>query len=69
MRFVAGLILGVLLTIGAAYIHDTWVGAPGPDTQSRRLVNWDVVHRNVNDLAANVKAEWANLTGHLHDKT
>jgi hypothetical protein len=62
MRFLVGLIVGVLLTIGAAYVHDSWVA--GPDTQDRRMVNWDVVQRSFHELGSELKAEWNKLTGH-----
>ena len=69
MRFVLGIIVGVLITIGAAYVHDSSTPGPGADTEDRRMVNWDVVHKNFQDLGAKLDAEWNRLTGHLRDKT
>jgi hypothetical protein len=69
MRLVFGIILGVLITIGAAYVHDSSATGPGPDTEDRRMVNWDVVHKDFRDLGAKLSAEWNRLTGHLGDKT
>jgi hypothetical protein len=40
MRFIFGVIVGVVLTLGSAYLHDTKAvrfGPPGP------FVNWDTV--------------------------
>jgi hypothetical protein len=60
VRVLLGIILGVLLTISGAYIHDTQLaGKPGIE---RQMVNWDVVGRNWNQLTARVRQEWNKLT-------
>jgi hypothetical protein len=60
VRVLLGVILGALLTIGGAYIHDTqFAGKPGVE---RQMVNWDVVGRNWNQLTARVRLEWNKLT-------
>lgn len=48
MRLLLGVILGVFLTIGFAYVHDASTGHPSESTaqssvQQRPMVNWDVV--------------------------
>src|SRR5205807_768222 len=53
MRLFLGIILGVLITIGGAYIADsTMVGTPPPGAtvapDQRPMVNWDVVSKNFN---------------------
>jgi hypothetical protein len=58
MRLIFGMIIGVSLTVGGAYIADV-VG--GPD--ARPLVNWDVVVKNINDVAALARAGWKRLAG------
>jgi hypothetical protein len=68
MRFVVGFVLGVLLTIGAAYVHDSRATGPGSGTESHRMVNWDVVQRTFLALGAKLGAEWDRLTGPPHDK-
>jgi hypothetical protein len=68
MRFAIGLIFGVLITIGAAYLHDSWTSGPSPDTEDGRMVNWNVVHRNVHDLGANISAEWKRLSERIQAK-
>jgi hypothetical protein len=61
LRVLLGMILGVLLTIGGAYIHDTQlISKPGVE---RQMVNWDVVSRNWSQLTARVRSEWNKLTG------
>jgi len=66
MRFLFGIILGAILTIGAAYLYDTQhttaarqaqAGAPPP------LVNWDVVDTRWHELTGRAKAEWKRLAG------
>ena len=65
MRFLSGFILGILVIIGFAYIHDSAVASAmsGPDPAQVRMVNWDVVSRSVNNAAASVKGEFDRLTG------
>jgi hypothetical protein len=58
MRLIFGMIIGVSLTVGGAYIADV-VGGPG----ARPLVNWDVVVKNINDVAALARAGWKRLAG------
>ena len=61
MRVLLGMILGALLTIGAAYIHDTQLTATA--RAERQMVKWDVVGRNWNDLTSRLRQEWHRLTG------
>ena len=60
MRFALGLIVGVLITIAAAYLHDAALPS-GAD--ARPMVNWDVVDRSVHDLSETVREQWARLVG------
>jgi hypothetical protein len=59
MRLLFGIILGVALTVGGAYVSDT--SKSGPD--ARPMVNWDVVGKNFDALTIMVKQGWAKLTG------
>jgi hypothetical protein len=59
MRLLLGIILGVALTIGGAYVADT--SKSGPDAHP--MVNWDVVGKNFDALTVMVKQGWAKLTG------
>jgi hypothetical protein len=61
MRFLFGLILGAVLTVGAAYLYDPHhaAAAVGPSASAQRpLVNWDVVADKWDRLAARARAEW-----------
>ena len=57
MRLIFGIILGVLLTVGGAYVSDT-----AQKSDADRMVNWPVVAKNVDAFTAMVKQGWAKLT-------
>lgn len=40
MRFLFGVVVGIALTLGSAFVHDTKMASFGPD---RPFVNWDTV--------------------------
>jgi hypothetical protein len=61
MRLILGIILGVALTVGGAYVSDTATKSPSSD--ARPMVNWDVVAKNVDYVTGLVKQGWAKLTG------
>ncbi len=64
MRFSLGLIIGVMLTIGTAYVVDAVHSAPGGDDQvGRQMVNWTVVDANMRGLSSDVQHTWARLVG------
>jgi hypothetical protein len=58
MRLFLGIILGVALTVGGAYVADSMAG-----TGAARMVNWDVVSKNVDDVKNAVREGWKKLTG------
>lgn len=60
MRTFVGLILGCLLTIAAAYIHDTAFAKGGPDGPDA-LVNWDVAARQWDQVKAGVQTAWEKI--------
>jgi hypothetical protein len=68
MRVFFGIILGILLTIGGAYIFDSATAgtdvsaAEAPATRlDRPMVNWDVVDRRWQQLEGRVRRGWAKL--------
>jgi hypothetical protein len=62
MRFLTGLAVGIMLTIGAAYITDVMHAAPGPDARSApQMVNWTVVNDNLRGLSTDVQDGWNRL--------
>jgi hypothetical protein len=64
-----GIILGIILTIGAAYVYDSVRHTSGAGVSAERpVVNWDVVNHIVRTLLSSAQAGWARLTGHAKDK-
>lgn len=65
MRTFIGMILGGLLTIGAAYVHDSMVTstvAGGAKTDiSNMIVNWDVAARKWGYVTEAAHAAWLKL--------
>ena len=62
MRFLTGLAVGVMLTIGAAYITDAMHAAPGRDARpAPQMVNWTVVNENLRVLSTDVQDGWTRL--------
>jgi hypothetical protein len=65
MQTIFGFIIGVAVTIGAAYMHDARINAPSlspnATTTERQMVNWDVVGANWRDLKASVSHGWRKL--------
>jgi len=57
MRFFLGLIIGVALTIGGAYVVDNMNSGPG----ARPMVNWDVVGDNMRIAQDRVREAWTKI--------
>ena len=70
MRVLFGIILGVALTVGVAFISDTWATGPATTTGSsgsavaehRQMVNWDVVNTNMRLAQERVREAWIHLS-------
>jgi hypothetical protein len=64
MRMFLGIILGVVLTIGGAFIIDGLRPAAGPDgVEVKPMVNWDVVADKCKAVSIAVQDGWNRLTG------
>lgn len=62
MRLLLGIILGVGLTIGGAYLYDSQqAAANGQADLQRPMVNWDVVVHEWDRLTALGREEWKKL--------
>lgn len=66
MRVLLGIILGVFLTIGFAYVYDTSTKGPSePAAQTRAeqrpIVNWDVVSENWHGWSLRLRNTWNKL--------
>ena len=64
MRVFFGMILGSLLTISAAYIHDA--NRTDEAGIQRTMVNWDVVSENFQAAKTRVQREWTQLSARLN---
>ena len=68
MRFIFGIIVGIALTIGSAYVHDLGYGheatapVPGETIAQKPFVNWDSVGINARAAAASIRETWDRLT-------
>ena len=69
MRVLFGIILGVALTVGVAFISDslttdsaTTTGSDTATVTHRPMVNWDVVGDNVRVAQERVRAAWMKLS-------
>ena len=65
MRMLFGIVLGVALTIGVAWVHDNNV-APDPANprlQDRPIVNWEVFDAVAHDLRDALGRAFHSLTG------
>jgi hypothetical protein len=69
MRVFFGMILGVCLTFGVAFVHDTWNGGPTSTTTGsdstlaqRQMVNWDVVGENWRVVKQRARETWSTLS-------
>jgi hypothetical protein len=68
MRVLFGIILGAALTIGVAFISDTWstgtavtTGSGASVAEHRNMVNWDVVGDNTRIARERLQAAWNRL--------
>jgi hypothetical protein len=64
MRMFFGIIIGIVLTIGAAYIYDSVRNTSGGEGSfDRPVVNWDVLGHSMKSLTSAVQGGFARLTG------
>jgi hypothetical protein len=66
MRVLFGIILGGLLTVGAAYLYDSHNAVQAtnaPTAAQRPLVNWDTVSIKWEYLTERARSEWNRLAG------
>lgn len=60
MRVFFGIVLGCALTVGGAYMADH---TTAPASARTMMVNWDVVAKNVDDLATFARDSWRRISG------
>jgi len=59
MRFVTGMICGIALTIGVAWVIDH----SSSTVQEAKLVNWVQVEKSFSEARQTVMLQWRRLTG------
>lgn len=70
MRVLFGIVVGVCLTVSAAFISDSWNASPAAATtgsnatlpEHRPMVNWDVVGDNWNSAKRWARGSWTSLS-------
>lgn len=69
MRLFFGIILGAFLTVGAAFVYDSWTTGSSTTTGSatsrlehRPMVNWDVVGDNWRVVSQRARETWTTLS-------
>lgn len=65
MRFVLGIVIGALLVIGAAYVHDAAID-PAQAPAVRPMVNWDVVSEDLRGVNIWLHEQWDWLNQQFH---
>ena len=64
MNLLLGLILGVLLTIGTAFVADAFsTSEVVSDACSKQIVNWDVAKERLHETTSAVATGWERLKG------
>jgi hypothetical protein len=66
MNLVFGVIVGILLTIGTAFVADAFVTSDvTADTCSKQIVNWDIAKERLHETTASIATGWDRLKGGL----
>jgi Tol biopolymer transport system component len=64
MRFLLGVVFGILLIVGAAFIADSSATAEGAaGAEPRRIVNWNVAGDRLHDFTETIRAGLKKLAG------
>ena len=58
MRFLLGMIFGILLTVLVVYVADS----RSATVEQRGMVNWDVVGQRLDTLTADAQSVWNDFT-------
>lgn len=59
MRLFFGIIIGCALTVGGAYVVD----AMAPPAAGSKMVNWDVVAKNLDTVTTLAREGWKKIAG------
>jgi hypothetical protein len=62
MNLLLGIIVGVLLTIGTAFVADAFTNAKvTSETCSKQIVNWDIAKERLHETTASIETGWGRL--------
>ena len=62
MNLLFGIILGVLLTIGTAFMADAFTTSDvTAENCSRQIVNWDIVKERLHETTTSIATGWDRL--------
>lgn len=64
MRFISGVVCGMLLLVLAAFIADSWTTQDNPPSPCRsdRIVNWDVAGERIYSSVESIRERIHELT-------
>jgi hypothetical protein len=64
MNLLLGMVVGILLTIGTAFMADAFTTSDvTTETCSKQIVNWDVAKRRLHETTASIATGWNRLKG------
>jgi hypothetical protein len=62
MNLLLGIIVGVLLTIGTAFVADAFTTAEvRSETCSKQIVNWDIAKERLHETTDSIETGWNRL--------
>jgi len=66
MNLLFGIVVGILLTIGTAFMADAFVTSDvTADTCSKQIVNWDIAKERLHETTASIATGWDPLKSGL----
>jgi hypothetical protein len=66
MNLVAGVLVGILLTIGTAFVADAFVSSDVTAQDcSKQIVNWDNAKERLHETTASIQVGWDRLRNGL----
>ena len=68
MRLLFGIVLGCVLTVGGAYLSDSYnagAAASPPASAQRPMVNWDVVSVKWHTLTERARSQWHRVIANV----
>ena len=62
MNLILGIVVGVLLTIGTAFMADAFTTSDmAAENCSKQIVNWDVAKERLHETTASIATGWDRL--------